>query len=366
MLSGKQKIEELKKIQQQTAKGFKPVRIGNAIIQAASGETTFSGLDPILAGATTNDTIFPVVESAQNYKMAFSELLKVMNLKVLSLDWDIFNDNTLTLTSDQLNYSRIYLNLIGDYGNLAPPTIFNLTLDSNWPQDYVKIHIKNRTNFTGSQSRAIFKININLGATFLQTFYFGQIDPDQNQQQNSVLAIAAKTEFEIINGEFRNPYGMVGTSVYTGAETIFEGSTPAIILPNIMYRYKFFTNRPSTTDGGEAGSDLWYYVDTDGTEDLGNLDQRLCKYANNVVLGDTHPDHGVIYGGLSDRQVITGILTYTSSNYAESFEQTTGLIGVSESTRFGSSLGLVFANKPIKLYQNGNGQQTAYLAGEWQ
>ncbi len=206
----------------------------------ASQEIPYTALDPLI---TVNDNVlFSIVDqnNAVNNKMTVLQLYDYIRAlrtdKTLYKTWAVSDGNTLTLTEDELNSNQKIIITTEDLSSLAGD--FKLTIPDTWDDTQgisIEIDYKAFTDQNGS-----YKLRISKGTT--SGFYYNAFvlvkgnSPLYVGRQNNY-----KVKFDLLNGQLRNPFGLIG---YLG----LTGGTPFLpVANNVGVTYKIKINSVNNT-----------------------------------------------------------------------------------------------------------------------
>lgn len=233
-----------------------------------SQEIPYTALDPLL---TVNDNVlFSIVDqnNAVNNKMTVLQLYDYIRAlrtdRVLYKTWALSDGNVLTLTEDELNSNQKIIITTEDLSSLTGD--FELTIPDTWDDTLgIKIEIDYKdSSFPFAESRLLDIKKSNADIIF-QSFLFKAIITSHN------LCAPYSFKFEIINSEFRNPFGVFATGkggTFFGGKVIFQAN-------NRLYKM-FFIGK--TGYGPNASAEIRL-----GTEILYNFnagDSFIVPYAS--------------------------------------------------------------------------------------
>lgn len=223
----------------------------------ASQEIPYTGLDPLI---TVNDNVlFSIVDqnNSVNNKMTVLQLYDYIRAlrtdRILYKTWTVADGNTLTLTEDELNSNQKIVITTEDLSSLLGN--FELTIPDTWDDTLgIKIEIDYKDSsfpFTDSRLLDIKKSN---GNTIFESFLFKPIAVDY-------FSVPYSFRFEIINSEFRNPFGSFArgnSSTFTGGKVIFQANNRI---------YKIVSNgtngyTPFASDKINLGTEVLYDFNT--------------------------------------------------------------------------------------------------------
>jgi hypothetical protein len=238
----------------------------------ASQEIPYTALDPLI---TVNDNVlFSIVDqnNAVNNKMTVLQLSNYIRAlrtdRILYKTWSVADGNTLTLTEDELNSNQKIVITTEDLSSLSGD--FQLTIPDTWDDTLgIKIEIDYKdSSFPFAESR-LLDIKKSNGNTIFESFLFKPIASDY-------FSVPYSFRFEIINSEFRNPFGSFArgrSSTLNGGKVIFQANNRIYkIVYNVVKGYT-----PFNSDEINLGTEVLY--------DFNSGDSFIVPYAaseNNI------------------------------------------------------------------------------------
>ena len=197
--------------------------VKNNLSSNATQEIPYTALSPLLA--VNDNVLFSIVDqdNAVNNKMTVLQLYDYIRAlrtdRTLYKTWTVADGNTLTLTEDELNSNQKIVITTEDLSSLSGN--FELTIPDTWDDTLgIKIEIDYKdSSFPFADSR-LLDIKKSNGNTIFESFLFKPIE-------SGYLSVPYSFRFEIINSEFRNPFGSFArgnSSALTGGKVIFQAN----------------------------------------------------------------------------------------------------------------------------------------------
>ena len=250
--------------------------VKNNLSSNATQEIPYTALSPL--PAVNDNVLFSIVDqnNSVNNKMTVLQLYDYIRAlrtdRTLYKTWTVADGNTLTLTEDELNSNQKIIITTEDLSSFLN---FALVIPDTWDDTQgISIEVDYKA-FTDENDS--YKLRISKGTTF--GFYYDAFvlvkgnSPIYVGEQNNY-----KVKFDLLNGQLRNPFGLIGYLLSTGTS-----SSP--VLPkanNVGVTYKIKINsvnnagtiQPSNVTGNDQS-----IIETD----LGSQPLLSIEYSNSTA-----------------------------------------------------------------------------------
>ena len=274
----------------------------------ASQEIPYTALDQLI---TVNDNVlFSIVDqdNAVNNKMTVLQLYDYIRAlrtnTTLQKTWTLANGNILTLTEDELNSNVKIIITMEDLSSLASD--FELVIPSTWDDTKgVKIEIDYKA-FTDQNTSYKLTISNELTSGFYYDYFLliKGINPANLEKQNNY-----KVKFDLLNGQLRNPFGLIGYIISAG--TSVPPKLPESNNSGVSYKLKFYSVNSTSSITPNSSGGIQIFLETSNRQVLSviyeNVNARevtLSDFSYKCTVKDTVIDLNVIVCFVSNQSDI--------------------------------------------------------------